>query len=91
MPRQSFAEEFCESLLSSLVTKKGQNRGAVTIDDVYDLYHLITIRKAGHRGNVGKIPISLVNSVRQRLTAYLNAELVYVPWVRWCAEPTCAI
>ena len=89
MPRQDFAEEFCESPLSSLVTKKGQNRGAVTIEDVDDLYHLITIRKEGHRVNVCKIPNSFVNSVRQRLTAYLNAERVYVPWVKWCAEPTC--
>ena len=88
---QAFAEEFCESLLSSLVTKKGQNRGAVTIEDVDDLYHLITIRKEGHRVNVCKILSSFVNSVRQRLTAYLNAERVYVPWVRWCAEPTCTI
>ena len=71
--------------------KKGQNRGAVTIEDVDDLYHLITIRKKGHRVNVCKIPDSFVNSVRQRLTAYLNAERVYVPWVRWCAEPTCTI
>ena len=88
MPGQAFAEEFCESLPSSLVTKKGQNRGAVTIEDVDDLYHLITIRKEGHRVNVCKIPNSFVNSVRQRLTAYLNAERVYVPWVGWCAEPT---
>ena len=91
MPGQAFAEEFCESLLSSLVTKKGQNRGAVTIEDVDDLYHLITIRAEGHRVNVCKIPNSFVNSVRQRSTAYLNAERVYVPWVRWCAELTCAI
>ena len=91
MPGQAFAEEFCESLLSNLVTKKGQNRGAVTIDDVDDLYHLITIRKEGHRVNVCKIPNSFVNSVHQRLTAYLNAKGVYVPWVRWCAEPTRAI
>ena len=91
MPGQAFAEEFCESLLSSLVTKKGQNRGAVTIEDVDDLYHLNTIRKEGHRVNVCKIPNSFVNSVRQRLTAYLNAERVYLPWVRWCAEPTCTI
>ena len=91
MPGRAFAEEFCESLLSSLVTKKGQNRGAGTIDDVDDLYHLITIRKEGHRVNVCKIPKSFVNSVRQRLTAYLNAERVYVPWVRWFAEPTCTI
>ena len=91
MPGQAFAEEFCESLLSSLVTKKGQNRGAVTIEDVDYLYHLITIRKEGHRVNVCKIPHSFFNSVRQRLTAYLNAERVYVPWVRWCAEPTCTI
>ena len=88
---QAFAEEFCESLLSSLVTKKGQNRVAVPIEDVDDLYHLITIRKEGHRVNVCKIPNSFVNSVRQRLTAYLNAERVYVPWARWCAEPTCTI
>ena len=87
MPGQAFAEEFCESLFSSLVTKKGQITGAVTIEDVDDLYHLITIRKEGHRVNVCKIPNSFVNSVRQRLTAYLNAERVYVPWVRWCAEP----
>ena len=91
MPGQAFAETFCESLLSSLVTKKGQNRGAVTIEDVDDLYHLITIRKEGHRVNACKIPNSFVNSVRQRLTAYLNAERVYVPWVRWCAETTCTI
>ena len=91
MPGQSFAEEFHESLLSSLVTKEGQNRGAVTIDDVDDLYHLISIRKEGHRVNVCKIPNSFVNSVRQRLTAYLNAERVYVPWVRWCPVRTCAI
>ena len=91
MPGQAFAEEFCESLLSSLVTKKGQDRGAVTIEDVDDLYHLITIRKEGHRVNLCKIPNSFVHSVRQRLTAYLNAERVYVPWVRWCAEPTCTI
>ena len=91
MPGQAFAEEFCESLLSSLVTKKGQNRGAVTIEDGDDLYHLITIRKEGHRVNVCKIPNSFVNSVRQRLTAYLNAEGVYVPWVRLCAEPTYTI
>ena len=91
MPGQAFAEEFRESLLSSLVTKKGQNRGAVTIEDVDDLYNLITIRKEGHGVNVCKIPNSFVNSVRQRPTAYLNAERVYVPWVRWCAELTCAI
>ena len=91
MPGQAVAEEFCESLLSSLVTKKGQNRGAVTIEDVDDLYHLITIRKERHRVNVCKIPNSFVNSVRQRSTAYLNAERVLVPWVRWCAEPTCTI
>ena len=91
MPGQAFAEEFCRSLLSSLVTKKGQNRGAVTIEDVDDLYHLTTIRKEGHRVNVCKNPNSFVNSVRQRLTAYLNEERVYVPQVRWCAEPTCAI
>ena len=91
MPGQSFAEEFCGSLLSSLVTKKGQNRGAVTIDDVADLYHLISIRKEGHRVNVCKTPNSFVNFVRQRLTAYLNAERVYAPWVRWSPEPTCAI
>ena len=52
MPGQAFAEEVGESLLSSLVAKKGQNRGAVTIEDVDDLYHLITIRKEGHRVNV---------------------------------------
>ena len=91
MPRQAFTEDFCESLLPSLATKKGQNRGAVTIDYVDDLYHLITIRKEGYRVNVCKIPNSFVNSVRQRLTAYLNAERVYIPWVRWCAEPTCTI
>ena len=78
MPGQAFAEEFCESLLSSLVTKKGQNRGAVTIEDVNNLYHLITIRKEGHRVNVCEIPNSFVNSVRQRLAAYLNAERVYL-------------
>ena len=91
MPGQAFAEEFCESLFSSLVRKKGQNRVAVTVDDVDDLYHLITIRKEGHMVNVCKIPNSFVNSVRQRLTAYLNAWRVYIPWVRWCAEPTCTI
>ena len=41
--------------------------------------------------NVCKISNSFVDSVRQRLTAYLIAERVYVPWVRWCLEPTCAI
>ena len=76
MPGQAFAEEFCESLLSSLVTKRGQNRGAVTIEDNDDLYHLITIQKEGHRVNVCKIPNSFVSSVCQRLTAYLNAERV---------------
>ena len=91
IPGQALAEEFCESLLSNVVTKKGQNRGAVIIEDVDDLYHLITIRKEGHRVNVWKISKSFVNSVRQRLTAYLNAKRVYVPWVRWCAERTCAI
>ena len=91
MPGQSLAEEACESLLSSLVTKKGQKRGAVTIDGVDDLHHLISIRKGGHRVNVSRIPNSFVNSVLQRLTAYLNAERVCVPWGRWCPEPTCAI
>ena len=38
-----------------------------------------------------EIPNSLVHSVRQRLTAYLNAERVYGPWVRWCPERTCGI
>ena len=56
MPGQAFAQEFCESLLPSLVTKKGQKRGAVTIEDVDDLYHFITMRKEGHRVNVCKIP-----------------------------------
>ena len=55
MPGQAFAHEFCESLLSSLVTKQGQNIGAVTIEDDDDLYHLITTRKEGHRVNVCKI------------------------------------
>ena len=63
MPGQAFAEEFCEGLLSSVVTKKGQNRGAVTIEDDDDLYHLITIWKEGHRVNVCKILNSFVNSV----------------------------
>ena len=91
MPGQAFAEEFCESLLSSLFHKEGPKQGAVTVEDVDGLYDLITIRKEGHRVNVCKITNSFVNSVRQRLTAYLNAEHVYVPWVRWCAEPTCTI
>ena len=69
----AFAEEFCESLLSNLVTRKGQNRGAVTIEDVDDPYHLITIRHKGSRLNLYKMLNSFVNSVRQRLTAYLNA------------------
>ena len=43
VPGQSFAEEFSGSLLSSLVTKRGQNRGAVTIDHVDHLYQLISI------------------------------------------------
>ena len=60
---QAFVEGFRESLLSSLVTKKGQNIGAVTIDDVDDLYHPITIQREGHRVNVCKIPNSFVNSV----------------------------
>ena len=88
---QSFAEELCKSLLSSLVTKKGQNRVAVAIDDVDDPYNLISIRRRGHGVNVCKISNYFVNSVHQRLTAYLNAECVYVPLVRWCPDPTCAI
>ena len=91
MPEQAFAEDFCESLLSSLVTKKSHNRGAVTIEDIDDLYHLITIRKEGQRVNVCKPPNSFVNFVCHRVTAYLNAGRVYVPGVRWCAEPTCTI
>ena len=63
----------------------------MTIEDVDNLYHLITIRKEGHRVNVCKISNYLVNSMHQRLTAYLNAERVYVPLVRWCAEPTCEV
>ena len=76
---QAFAEDFCESLLSRLVTKKRQNSGAVTINDVDDLYQLISIEKGGHRVNVWKIPNSFVKSVCHRLTAYLNGERVYVP------------
>ena len=91
MPGQSFAEAFRESLLSRLVKNKRQNRGAVTIGVVDELYHLISIRKGCQRVNVYKIPNSFVNSVRQRLGAYLNAECVYLPWLRWCPEPTCAI
>ena len=90
MPGQAFAEKFSESVLSSVVTKKGQNRAAVTFEDVDNLDHLITIPKEGHRVNVCKIPNSFVHSLRQQLTAYLNPERVYVPWVRLCAEPTCA-
>ena len=37
MPGGAFAEEFSESVLSSLQNKKGQDRGAVSIDDVADL------------------------------------------------------
>ena len=88
MPGQAFAEDFCESVLSSLVTKKGQNKGAVTIEDVDHLYQLISILKGVHKVNVCKIPNSFVTFVRQRLTGYLNAEPVYLPWVRWCPEPT---
>ena len=88
---QAFVEDLCESLLSSLVTKKGQNTGAITIEDVNDLYELISIRKGGHGVNVCKIPNSFVTSVRQRPTAYLNAQCVYLPWARWCPEPTCTI
>ena len=91
MPEQVFAKDLCESLLSSLVTPEGHNRGAVKNEDIDDLYHLITIRKEGHRVNVCKIPNSFVNFVRQGLTADLNAECVYVPGVRLCAEPTCTI
>ena len=83
--------EFCESVLSSFVTKKGQNKGAVTIEDVDDLYQLISMAKGGQRVNVCKIPNSLFTSVRQQLTAYLNAERVYVPWGKWCPEPTSTI
>ena len=78
MPGQHFNEEFCESLLSSLITKKIQNKGAVTIEDVGNLYQPISIRKEGHRVNVCKIRNSFVTSVRQRVTAYLNVECVYL-------------
>ena len=91
MPGQAFAKEFYESLLSSLVTNKGQNKGVVTIEDVDNLYQLISIVKGGHRVNVCQIPNSLVTSVRHRLTTYLNAERVYMPWVKWCPEPTSTI
>ena len=38
-----------------------------------------------------KIPNYYFNSVLQRLTTYLYAECVYMPWVRWSPEPTCVI
>ena len=90
MPGHAFANEFRESVLSSLVTKKGQNKGSVTIEDA-DLYQLMSIWKGGHRVNVCKIPSSPVTAMRQRLPAYLNAEYVYLPWIKWCPEPTSGI
>ena len=91
MPWQAFAAQLCGNLLSSLVTKKGQNKGAVTIEDVDDLHQIISIRKGGHRVNVCKIPNTFVTSVRQRLTTYLNGERVYLPWVTWCPAATSKI
>ena len=88
MPGQVCAEEFCGSSVFSLLTKRGQNKGAVTMDDADDLYQLISIPKGGHLANVCKIPHSLVTSVLERPTAYLNAVRVYTPWVKWCPEPT---
>ena len=91
MPWQVFAEELGECLLSSLVTKKGQNKGTETIADVVDLYQLISLGKERQWGICAKCQIALVTSVRQQLTAYLNAERVYTPWVKWCLEPTATV
>ena len=52
MPGQAFAKEFCESLLCSPGTRKGQNKGDVTIEDVDELYQLISTGKGGRRVNV---------------------------------------
>ena len=91
MPGQAFAEEFCENLLSNLETKKGQNKGDMSIEDVDDLRQLMSIGKGGQKLNVCKIPNSLVTSVLRRLTAHLNAERVYIPWVNWCPVPTTTV
>ena len=48
----------------------------MTIDDVEHHYQLVSIRIGGHRVNVCKISTSFLTSVRQCLTAYLNAECV---------------
>ena len=61
---QAFAEEFCESFLPSLVTKKGQNKGVVRIEDIGDLHQVISIGKGGQTANVCKLPNPLVTPVR---------------------------
>ena len=62
--RQAFAEQFCESLVSSPVTKKGQNKGVVSIEVIDDLYQLLSIGAGGQTANVCKIPNPLVTQVR---------------------------
>ena len=84
MAGRAFAEEFSQRLLSSLVSRKGQNKGAVIIEDVDDLYQLISIWKEGQRVDLCKIPNSSVTSARQPLTEDLDTECVYLCWVRGC-------
>ena len=62
--RQAFVEEFCEILLSSLVTKKGQNEGVVSIEVIDDFYQLMSLGKGGQTANVCKIPNPIVTPVR---------------------------
>ena len=78
----------CQTPLHST---RGQNKGALTIEDVDDIYQLISIGKGGQRVNVCKIPNSLSATLRQRLTANLNAGRVCIPWVKWCPEPTATV
>ena len=72
MPGQAFAEEFCESLLSSLVTKKGQNRDAVTIEDVDNVMASNSSSAAARKSQVA-VAIAL-QSVNNKEGSNANCE-----------------
>ena len=67
------------------IAAEGKRWVGVLIEEDWRLYLLMRHRAVPYQGK-SKSVVAVEGS-----RAFLNAECVYVPWVRWCAEPTCTI
>ena len=78
---QAHIEEFGEGIVSKLVRDKAKNTGSITVEEVENQYMLLQFAPGGKRVGAQNLPKNLVHKMRQRLTRFLVADRICMPYM----------